>query len=183
MVTSQERLSVFTTTTSLGKSLSSLVPCSESRSCGLATVVLQVGFHLPSGITLLRLLSGRRNGPRGSKCWKPTKEDERSPTSRPNDRCYFRAGLSPLPFWAPIVHCDLKPGNFLDSYLSAHLCDFGLAKLFFETNENNLSKVLTNSAAIKVPSDKLNHTKVSFIYHFFISLGLKFYGFLVGDGR
>ncbi|XP_019702874.1 uncharacterized protein [Elaeis guineensis] len=47
----------------------------------------------------------------------------------------------------PIVHCDLKPSNvLLDDELTAHVSDFGLAKVLLK---HEISKVQTSSIGIK----------------------------------
>ncbi|XP_008795516.2 putative receptor-like protein kinase At3g47110 [Phoenix dactylifera] len=48
---------------------------------------------------------------------------------------------------APVAHCDLKPSNvLLDHELTAHVGDFGLAKVLLEDRN---SKIQTSSVAIK----------------------------------
>ncbi|XP_043694080.1 probable LRR receptor-like serine/threonine-protein kinase At3g47570 [Telopea speciosissima] len=51
--------------------------------------------------------------------------------------------------YVPIVHCDLKPSNVLfNSDMTAQICDFGLAKLLVELDDNS-SQTQTSTIGIK----------------------------------
>lgn len=95
----------------------------------------------------------------------------------------------------PIVHCDLKPSNILiDHEFTAHVGDFGLARLLNYHDENNPSQPFSSSIGIKGSLGYAAPGNVYFIYTYIFFLSISFViktwnylGFLffcrVWDGR